>query len=41
MDWILVNRRDRKWLRAAKALPGAQVMGQSDDYVLVKLKSEP
>ena len=38
LDWILVNRRDRKWLRAATAASGAEIMGESEDYVLVKLR---
>ena len=38
LDWILVNKKDRKWLRAATRRPGAEVMGESDAYVLVKLR---
>jgi len=40
LDWILVNRRDRKWLRAATNIPGAEIVGESEDYVLVRLKPE-
>jgi hypothetical protein len=38
LDWILVNRRDRKWVRAATGAPGAEIKGESRDYVLVKLR---
>lgn len=38
LEWILVNRKDRKWLKAATQATGAEIMGESQDYVLVKLR---
>ena len=38
LDWIMVRRSDPTWLRAATSAPGAEIVGETEDYVLVRLK---